>query len=154
MQTLRWLLLIALAAPAALAQAHDYTLGALRIAHPWARATAPGQRVGGAYLAIENRGAADRLLAVRGEVSETQQLHSMALKDNVMHMREVDAVDVPAGATVKLEPAGLHIMLVGLKAPLAAGSSFPLTLKFQKAGEVKIDVKVESAMPAGHDMKH
>jgi periplasmic copper chaperone A len=69
-------------------------------------------------------------------------------------MREVDAIDVPAGGKVKLEPGGLHIMLVGLKAPLAAGSSFPLTLKFEKAGELKVEVKVESGMPAGHDMKH
>jgi copper(I)-binding protein len=151
--TSRWLLALALAA-APLAQAHDYTLGALHIGHPWARATAQGQRTGGAYLEIDNRGATDRLLAVRGEVADALQLHSMALKDNVMHMREVDAIDVPAGAKVKLEPGGLHIMLVGLKAPLAAGSSFPLTLKFEKAGEVKVDVKVESAMPAGHDMKH
>jgi copper(I)-binding protein len=157
MQTSRRLLTLAFAAlvsVAALAQAHEYTLGALHIGHPWARATAQGQRVGGAYLEIDNRGGADRLLAVRGEVSEAQQLHSMALQGNVMHMREVDAVDVPAGAKVKLEPGGLHIMLVGLKAPLAAGSSFPLTLKFEKAGEVKVEVKVESAMPAGHDMKH
>lgn len=150
----RRLLALALAAAATLAQAHDYTLGALHIGHPWARATAQGQRTGGAYLEIDNRGAADRLLSVRGEVSQALQLHSMALQGNVMHMREVDAIDVPAGAKVKLEPGGLHIMLVGLKAPLAAGSSFPLTLKFEKAGEVKVDVKVESGMPAGHDMKH
>ena len=154
MQTSRWLIPLTLAAAAALAQAHDYTVGALHIAHPWARATAQGQRIGGAYLAIDNHGAADRLLSVRGAVAEALQLHSMALQGNVMHMREVDAIDVPAGAKVKLEPGGLHIMLVGLKAPLAAGSSFPLTLKFEKAGEVKVDVKVESGMPAGHDMKH
>jgi hypothetical protein len=154
MHTSRWLIPLALAAAAALAQAHDYTAGALHIAHPWARATAQGQRTGGAYLAIDNHGTADRLLSVRGEVAEALQLHSMTLKDNVMHMREVDAVDVPAGGKVTLEPGGLHIMLVGLKAPLAAGSSFPLTLKFEKAGEVKVEVKVESGMPAGHDMKH
>ena len=154
MQTSRWLIPLALAAAAALAQAHDYTFGALHIAHPWARATAQGQRIGGAYLAIDNHGTADRLLSVRGEVADALQLHSMALKDNVMHMREVDAIDVPAGGKVTLEPGGLHIMLVGLKAPLAAGSSFPLTLKFEKAGEVRVEVKVESGMPAGHDMKH
>jgi periplasmic copper chaperone A len=154
MQTSRWLFALVLAAAAALAQAHDYTLGALHIAHPWARATAQGQRVGGAYFEIDNRGPADRLLAVRGEVSEAQQLHSMALNDNVMRMREVDAIDVPAGGKVRLEPGGLHIMLVGLKAPLAAGSSFPLLLKFEKAGELKVEVRVESGMPAGHDMKH
>jgi periplasmic copper chaperone A len=154
MQTSRWLLPLALAATAALAQAHDYTLGALHIAHPWARATAQGQRIGGAYLQIDNGGAADRLLSVRGDVADALQLHSMTLKDNVMHMREVDAIDVPAGGKVKLEPGGLHIMLLGLKAPLAAGSSFPLTLKFEKAGELKVEVKVESGMPAGHDMKH
>ena len=154
MQTSRWLVPVALAAVAALAQAHDYTVGALHIAHPWARATVQGQRTGGAYLRIDNGGTADRLLAARSDVAAAVQLHSMSMQGNVMRMREVEAIDVPAGAKVALEPGGLHIMLVGLKAPLQAGSSFPLTLRFDKAGEVRLEVKVESAMPAGHEMKH
>jgi copper(I)-binding protein len=69
-------------------------------------------------------------------------------------MREVPAIEIPAGGKVALTPGGLHIMLVGLKAPLATGRSFPLVLRFEKAGEVKVEVKVESAVPAGHEMKH
>jgi copper(I)-binding protein len=153
MKITRLLAGLAFAGATALAQAHDYTAGALHIAHPWARATTQGQRVGGAYLEIANSGAADKLLSVRGDVAESVQLHTMALQDNVMHMREVDGIELPAGGKVALAPGGLHIMLVGLKAPLQAGASFPLTLKFVHAGEVKVDVKVESAMPAGHDMK-
>ena len=139
----------------ATAAAHDIDAGSLHIAHSWARATAQGQRNGGAYLEIDNRGSTgDRLVGARGDVAESVQLHRMAMEGNVMHMREVKAIDIPAGGKLTLAPGGYHIMLLGLKAPLAVGSSFPLTLTFEKAGEVKVEVHVESAIPAGHDMKH
>ena len=137
------------------AWADDIDAGSLHIAHPWARSTAQGQRNGGAYLEIDNHGSTgERLLGVRGDVAESVQLHRMAMEGNVMRMREVKAIDIPAGAKVALAPGGYHVMLLGLKAPLATGSSFPLTLTFEKAGEVTVHVHVESAMPAGHEMKH
>jgi copper(I)-binding protein len=102
MKITRLLAGLAFAGATALAQAHDYTAGALHIAHPWARATTQGQRVGGAYLEIANSGAADKLLSVRGDVAESVQLHTMALQDNVMHMREVDGIELPAGGKVAL----------------------------------------------------
>jgi copper(I)-binding protein len=71
-----------------------------------------------------------------------------------MRMREAGPLEVPANGKLTLAPGGLHIMLMGLKKPLAAGSSFPLTLQFEKAGEVKVEVQVESAIPPGHEMKH
>ena len=148
----RLLALAALAGAATLAQAAD--TAALRFVHPWARATAHGQHAGGAYLEIENRGAADRLVGVRGDVADAVQLHSMKMEGNVMRMREAGPLEVPANGKLTLAPGGLHIMLMGLKKPLAAGSSFPLTLQFEKAGEVKVEVQVESAIPPGHEMKH
>jgi copper(I)-binding protein len=142
-----------LGAAALAAQAQD--AGSLLIAHPWARATAQGQTVGGAYLEIDNRGKTpDRLLGVQSGVADAAQMHRMQMEGNVMRMREVPAIEIPAGGKVALTPGGLHIMLVGLKAPLATGRSFPLVLRFEKAGEVKVEVKVESAVPAGHEMKH
>jgi copper(I)-binding protein len=142
-----------LAAASLAAQGQD--AGKLHIAHPWARATAQGQKVGGAYLEIDNRGkTSDKLLGVQSGVADATQMHRMQMEGNVMRMREVPAIDIPAGGKVALAPGGLHIMLVGLKAPLATGSSFPLVLRFEKAGEVKVDVKVESAVPAGHETKH
>jgi copper(I)-binding protein len=140
---------IVLAAASAAAQAHSYTLGPIAIGHPYARVTAPGQPTGGAYLRLENRGASDRLVSATADVSKGVELHTMRMEGDVMRMRQVDAIDLPANKTVVLQPGGIHIMLVGLKAPLKEGDSFPMTLKFEKAGEVKVDVKVQAVAPGG-----
>jgi len=130
------------------AQAHEFKLGAIKIGHPYARATAPGQPAGGGYLKLENTGGADRLLSARAAVAGAVELHTMSMDGDVMRMRQVDAIDLPAGKTVELKPGGLHMMLTGLKAPLKAGDRFPLTLKFEKAGEITVDVVVEKPKPA------
>jgi copper(I)-binding protein len=70
-------------------------------------------------------------------------MHTMAMDGDVMTMREVDAVDLPAGQTVEFKPGGFHLMLMGLKAPLKLGDKFAMTLRFEKAGEVVITVHVE-----------
>ncbi len=146
----RTLLLIAstLALPA---QAHDYRIGDLAIDHPWARATVPGQKAGGAFLKIENRGStADRLLSAAAPTDRvaSTELHSMRMEGNIMRMREVVAIDLPAGQTVALEPGGLHIMFMGLTSALKAGETLPLVLTFEKAGTVTVDVKVEALSTA------
>ena len=89
-------------------------------------------------------------------MSKSVELHQMQMQGDVMRMRQVDAIDIPANKSVALEPGGLHIMLVGLKAPLKEGDRFPMTLTFEKAGEVKVDVVVEGVKPApmAADMKH
>ncbi|MDP3084166.1 MAG: copper chaperone PCu(A)C [Rubrivivax sp.] len=109
---------------------------------PWARPTVEGQAGGGGFLRIVGGPTADRLLSAQTEVARSVELHSMAMDGNIMRMRQVDAIDVPAGQTVELKPGGLHLMFMGLKAPLKAGSSFALTLRFEKAGEQRVDVKV------------
>jgi len=127
----------------------------LQVGHAWSRGTVVGQQAGGAFLTVKNGGTApDRLLGASTSVADHVEMHTMKLEGDVMRMREVEAIDVPAGQSVALEPGKLHLMLMGLKVPLKVGSSFPLVLKFEKAGEVKVDVSVESGMPAGHDMKH
>jgi copper(I)-binding protein len=145
------------------AQAHDYTAGALKIGHPWARSTVPGQANGGAYLKLQNGGSgADKLLSASTPAAERVELHSMSMDGDVMRMREVGAIEVPPAQTVELKPGALHLMLVGLKAPLQAGTRVPLTLRFQQAGEVKVELAVqaqagEAATPAsapGHDHSH
>ena len=89
------------------AWADDIDAGSLHIAHPWARSTAQGQRNGGAYLEIDNHGSTgERLLGVRGDVAESVQLHRMAMEGNVMRMREVKAIDIPAGASSRLHSSG------------------------------------------------
>jgi copper(I)-binding protein len=145
-----------LAGTALASHAHSFKLGDIAIGHPYARATAPGQPTGGAYLRLENRGTqGDRLVSATADVAKAVELHEMTMQGDVMRMRQVDTVEVPAGQSVVLEPGGLHMMLVGLKAPLKEGDRFPMTLKFEKAGEVKVDVVVDSALagPKKHD-KH
>ncbi len=129
------------------AAAHSYKLGSIDIDHPTARPTAAGQQVGGSFMTLVNKGAADRLLSVTSAVATSVQVHSMTMDGNVMKMRQLDALELPAGQTVELKPGGFHLMLVGLKAPLKAGDTFPMTLKFEKAGEVVVTVNVEPPQP-------
>ena len=134
-----------LSAFATLSAAHDVTFGSIKIGHPYARATAPGQPVGGAFLKLDNQGGDDRLVSVTADVSTAVELHSMALEGDVMRMRQVEAIVLPAGKAVELKPGGLHMMLIGLKAPLKAGDTFPIRLRFEKAGIVAVTVNVEAA---------
>jgi copper(I)-binding protein len=140
--------LVILAALALGAGAHEYKAGELKIGHPWARMTAPGQPSGGAYLKLQNGGsAADRLVGGSTPAADRVELHSMSMDGNVMKMRQVNAIDIAPGQTVELKPGALHIMLVGLKAPLKAGDKVPMTLKFEKAGDVKVELKIEEIAP-------
>jgi len=143
----------ALALVALAAHAHEFKLGAITIGHPYARATAAGQPTGGGFMKVVNAGGNDKLLSVSAEVSKSVELHEMKMEGDVMKMRQVDGIELQAGKTVELKPGGYHVMFIGLKAPLKAGESFPLKLKFEKAGEVTVDVKVE-APGADHSMKH
>ena len=137
-----------LAAATPVAAGHETRLGPITIVHPYARPTAPGQPVGGAYLRVVNQGPAERLVSARTEVAAGVELHSMHMEGDVMRMREIAAVELPAGRSVELKPGGMHLMLVGLKAPLEMGASFPLTLKFERAGEVVVTVQVETGASA------
>ncbi|HRO57688.1 MAG TPA: copper chaperone PCu(A)C [Burkholderiaceae bacterium] len=135
--------LIASASPAP-----SVKLGLLTIQEPWSRATAPGASVGGGYLVLENAGGDDRLVGASSPVSARVELHTMSMQDNVMRMRQVENVELPAGQRVELRPGGLHLMFMELKAPLEEGGTFPVTLRFEKAGEVEVKMSVRS-MGAG-----
>ncbi len=127
-----------------IASAHDATAGALTIGHPWARATAGAAKVGALYLTITNSGEeADRLLGVSSEVAAKCELHVSEATGDMMTMRMVDSLEIPAGDTVSFAPKGAHVMLMGLMAPLKEGTTFAATLRFEKAGEVAVDVAVQ-----------
>nr|WP_297350925.1 copper chaperone PCu(A)C [uncultured Caldimonas sp.] len=150
--------LLCFIAPALPALAHEYTAGDLHIGHPWARPTVAGQKSGGAFLKVENRGAAaDKLLSARADIAESTEVHAMTMDGNVMRMRELPELPIAAGQTVELKPGGLHLMFMGLKSPLTVGQSVPVTLRFERAGEVTVEVKVEAPATAapkpasGHD---
>ena len=134
-----------------LAQAHSFKLSEITIGHPYARTTAAGQAAGGGYLKLENKGTDDKLLSATAEVAASVELHSMSMEGDVMRMRQVDGIALPKGKTVELKPGGLHLMFIGLKAPLKDGDKFPLKLKFERAGEVTVTVNVEAG---GGELKH
>lgn len=111
----------------------------------WSRATPPGVDIGVGYLTIRNDGdASDRLLSVKTSVAESSEVHQSKMTDGKMEMRPVpDGIPVPAKGTVTLEPAGYHLMLMGLKAPLAKGSTFTGTLTFEHAGTIDVTFQIE-----------
>ena len=142
----------------ATAQAQNAKVGSVQIENAYTRATVPGQQVAGGFMKIENKGAADQLISASSPVSGEVQLHEMAMEGNVMKMRQVKDIPVPAGGAVELKPGGLHLMFMNIKAPLAAGETVPVKLKFAKAGEVEVKMPVNAmGNPAGGHggaMKH
>jgi copper(I)-binding protein len=99
----------------------------VQVTGAWARATAPGQPVAGIYLDIVSASDA-RLTAVETPVAEAAQLHQMRMEGGTMRMRQVQAIDLPAGKTVALKPGDYHVMAFGLKRPLRPGEELPLRL--------------------------
>jgi copper(I)-binding protein len=114
----------------------------------YARASVPGQNSGAVYLSLENKSArADALVAVSSPLAQSVEMHTMSMQDNVMRMREVTRIDLPAGAALGMQPGkGYHLMLIGLKAPLKAGEQVPLTLRFQHAAAIQTSVPVQDNM--------
>ena len=102
-------------------------------------------------MKLVNKGPDDKLLSASAEVAASVELHTMSMEGDVMRMRQVDGIALPKGKTVDLKPGALHMMLVGLKAPLKDGDQFQLKLKFENAGEVTVTVNVEAG---GGDLKH
>lgn len=126
--------------------AHDYRLDALKIEHPWARATPPGAKVGGAYLTIENSGSQpDRLLGGTTAVAGRAQIHQMSVVDGVMRMRELPSgLDIPGNSRTELKPGSLHLMLMDLRQPLRQGERVPITLRFERSGSIEVELQVEA----------
>ena len=141
----RFLLLIALALPAS---AQNFQLGTLLIGHPWSRPTAAGMPMGVAYLSITNKGKdSDALIAASTPAAARVEMHRTAIADGVARMRPVESVTIAPGTTTRIEPGGIHLMLVDLKAPLQAGARIPLDLTFRTAGRVTVQVDVVAAAP-------
>ncbi|MDO4637127.1 MAG: copper chaperone PCu(A)C [Lautropia sp.] len=111
---------------------------------------------------IRNQGdTADQLLSASTDIARTTELHEMKMDGEMMHMRQVSAIDIPARSTVDMSKgAGYHLMVMGVSRPLKAGDSFPVTLVFLRAGRQVIDVQVKDLSTAagghvhhqGHDM--
>jgi periplasmic copper chaperone A len=123
--------------------AGETVVGEIRIAAPWARATAGTATVGAAYMTLNNTGAtADRLIEASSPVAAKTEMHTHIIEGDIMRMRPVDGVDLPPGESVEFQPGGLHVMLIGLTGPLQEAESFPLTLSFAEAGTTTVEVEV------------
>jgi periplasmic copper chaperone A len=136
---------------AAPARGDEVKAGDLVITQAWSRATPSGAKVGGGYLTIENKGSAvDRLVGVSGDVAGKIEVHEMVMTDGVMKMRPVDkGLTIEPGKTVKLAPAGYHLMMMDLKTPLKQGDKVPVTLEFEKAGKVAVTLDVQAVGAPG-----
>ncbi len=125
----------------------------LSIEHVWARASAGGATTGAAYLTVTDNGQPDRLVAASTPAAAAA-LHETIQDSGVMKMRPVAAIALDPGKPVTLAPGGYHVMLTGLKAPLKAGDSFPLTLTFEHAKPVTVMVNVEAVGASGAMQVH
>jgi copper(I)-binding protein len=127
--------------------------GDIVIAAPWSRAAGQGG-TGAGFLTISNRGiVADRLVSASSPAARTTGLHTHVRDGDVMRMRPVQAIEVPPGQTVTLQPGGLHLMLIGLTRPLQAGQSVPVTLVFERAGPVQVELAIQGAGAGGPAMR-
>ena len=143
------MLLKTLLLPAALAAvvlARPVVAADISVQDPFARASAGMAQAGAAFMTLKNTSAVnDQLVAASTPVSATAELHNHIKEGDVVRMRQVPSIEVPAGGSVALQPGGLHVMLLGLKQPLREGETFPLTLTFAHAGAVTVEVPVKSA---------
>ncbi len=131
------------------ARGGELNVGDLAFVSAWARATPPGVGVGAAYVAIENRGAADdRLVGAATPAARSVMLHETVEQDGIARMRPLDAVSLPAAGGVEMKPGGIHMMLMDLLGPLKEGETVPLTLSFETAGEVTVELTIA---PIGAD---
>jgi hypothetical protein len=129
----------------------------ITVEQPWARATPTGAKTGAVYMTLDNKsGTADRLTGASSSVADKLQIHEMKVENGVMQMRQLTGgLPIPAGGSVVLKPGSYHVMLIGLKKPLKAGETLPLTLTFEKAGNISLTVPIQAvgAMQGGGNME-
>ncbi len=124
---------------------------------PWVRGTVQGQTATGAFMQLKS-GEGAALVGAESPVAGTVEIHEMAMEGNVMKMRAIPKLDLPAGRAVDLKPGGYHVMLMDLKRPLKKGETVPIKLKFQgkdgKPQEVEVKAEVRDLTTAPKDAGH
>lgn len=132
--------------------AHSAKKGAIEIIHPHIHEPFAGAKTAAGYMAISNEGAqAGRLIGIETPAAKSVSLHMTEHGgDGVARMKPVDALEIPPGETIVLEPGGLHVMLMGLTGPLKEGDMMPAVLIFEQAGRVEMDFMIDPADGADH----
>ncbi|MCO1620763.1 MAG: copper chaperone PCu(A)C [Pseudomonas alloputida] len=130
------------------------------VSDAWVRASVPHQQSTGAFMVL-TASSDSKLVGVASPVAKTVQVHEMTMNGDVMGMREVNAVELPAGKAVTLDPNGLHVMLMGLHNQVKEGDKVPLTLTIEDAKGAKETLEVQAQVRAlnadaggGHDHMH
>jgi copper(I)-binding protein len=119
-------------------------LAQVTVSEPWVRGTVESQMATGAFMRITAATDA-RLLSARSPVAGIVEIHEMAMENNVMRMREISRLDLPAGRAVELRPGGYHVMLLDLKRTLKPGEEVPITLEIEQGGK-RITVPVKAVV--------
>lgn len=118
---------------------------------PYAFETGASAKAGGVYVHIMNSGEADALVGVKSDIAARTEVHESREVEGVMKMQHVDALPLPANGEIMMQPGGYHIMLMGLKAPLTEGESFPVTLVFESGTEITVNAEVKKRGEEGMD---
>jgi len=123
----------------------------LRVSGAWVPPTVPGQSVGAVYLQLRSAQQAT-LVGIETDAAATAEIHQMTMESDVMRMRRLDVVELPAGQSVELAPGAQHVMLVGLRHPLKVGDSVKLTLmvRLRNGGTIREAVVAPVVQKAGH----
>jgi copper(I)-binding protein len=131
--------------PASTPSAQDSS-SRITVSQAWARATPPSAKNGAVFLTITAPPSlSDKLVAARSSAAELVQLHRHVMDNGIARMQRAASIEIPQGKAIRLDAHGPHVMLVGLKSPLKEGERIPLTLVFEKSGDVPIDVPVLAA---------
>jgi copper(I)-binding protein len=139
----------------ALLAASTASFSQIEIEKPWSRATAPGARLAAGYMVVRNKAAsADRLIGASSPLAARVETHVTEKEGEILRMRQVKAYDIPARGSFELKPGGAHLMLVDIKQPFKEGDKVPVTLRFEKAGEVKVELPVTRAAPVSGAPQH
>ncbi len=129
------LFLLALLATPALAQ--------IEIENAWTRATPPGAETAAGYLTIRNKSSSpDHLIRAASPLAARVEMHVHLHDGDVMRMRQVQGYDIPARGSLELTPGVAHLMFVDIKRPFKQGEQIPVTLRFERAGEMKVEFRV------------
>ena len=150
-RTLAALALVGLALPA---------VAQTQVTDAWARATVPHQQSTGAFMTL-TADSDSKLIDVQSPVAEIVEVHQMTMDNDVMGMKQVKSVDLPAGKAVRLDPSGYHVMLMKLHQQVKEGEQVPLTLVIEDAKGQKQTLEIQAPVRAlnaeamsGHDHQH
>ena len=146
-KSLRWPALSLIALLAGLAQAQSPGHSAIQVKEPWVRGTVAQQKATGAFMQL-SAPQDMRLVEARSPVAGVVELHEMAMDNNVMKMRAVPGIDIPAGKGAELKPGGFHVMLLDLKKQLKEGDTVPLTLVLEGKDKKRQSVEVNAPVRA------